>query len=258
MEKRTRSPNYPAISLPDAIEKVTTLYQNQHTHGAPREVAVKSMGYNSLNGASATAISALHKYGLLDREGDEVKVSQRALRILHPHTPEERVEAVLEAASLPPLFVDLAERFPGRLPNEEVLRNYLLRTGFAPRAVSSVILSYRETSDFVQRIAGDHLPQSDLVEETAVQPKAAPVADSAKSTINQAIERQLGRYDFEDGGYVQIVAGGKVDTESALDMLETIIALKRKEIERRKAVDSLDSANAATDFGIEPENSSVG
>src|SRR5438309_12108284 len=101
MEKRIRSPNYPAVSLPDAIDKVTALYRNLHTHSAPREVVAKGMGYNSLNGASATTISALHKYGLLERNGDEIKVSERALRILHPHSPEERASAIRDAASQP-------------------------------------------------------------------------------------------------------------------------------------------------------------
>src|SRR5438445_9958319 len=116
MDKRHRSPNYPAISLPEAISKVTAVYQSLHTHGAPREVVAKGMGYNSLNGASATAISALHKYGLLERSGDEVKVSERALRILHPHSLTEKAQAIREAAREPQLFGELAERFPGRLP----------------------------------------------------------------------------------------------------------------------------------------------
>lgn len=48
-------------------------------------------------------------------------------------------------------------------------------------------------------------------------------------------ERPIGRYDFEDGSYVRIVARGKIDTEEALEMVETLIDLKRKELARRKA-----------------------
>src|SRR5262249_12421477 len=142
------------MSLPTAIEKTEVLYRNQHTHSAPREVAVKSMGYNSLNGASATAISALHKYGLLERIADEVKVSDRALQIFHPHSPEERAAAIRAAAAEPQLFAELAQRFPGQLPNAELLRNYLVRNGFSPAAAEHVISAYRETSEFVKREAG--------------------------------------------------------------------------------------------------------
>lgn len=55
-----------------------------------------------------------------------------------------------------------------------------------------------------------------------------------KSVALQGGGRQLGRYDFEGGGYVQIIAGGEVDTEAALDMIQTLLELKRKELSRRQ------------------------
>jgi hypothetical protein len=48
------------------------------------------------------------------------------------------------------------------------------------------------------------------------------------------LERTIGRYDFEDGGYVRILAAGGLDTEAALEMAETLIAMKRAEMRRRK------------------------
>jgi hypothetical protein len=114
------------------------------------------MGFNTLNGASATAISALHKYGLIEGGGDNIKVSDRALRILHPHSPEEKAEAIQEAASEPQLFNDLAERFPDGLNNEALVRNYLIRAGFAPSAVPAVITAYRQTSEMVDREQRTH------------------------------------------------------------------------------------------------------
>jgi hypothetical protein len=47
-------------------------------------------------------------------------------------------------------------------------------------------------------------------------------------------ERPIGRWDFEGGGHVRIVVGGDVDTESALEMAETLIKLKRQELNRTK------------------------
>lgn len=250
MEKRMRSPNYPAISLPDAIEKVKTLYADIHKHPAPREVVAKGMGYNSLNGASATAISALHKYGLLEKAGgSEVKVSDRALRILHPHSPEERSDAIREAAFEPPLFAEIAERFPGRAPNDELLRNYLVRKAFAPSAVSSVILAYRETSKFADEAVGDY--DSGMESTSEASPMQAqthdvvhrsPPPQAAKPAENS---REIGKYNFEEGGFVQILAGGTVDIEEVLDMVETLVHLKRKELKRRKASESQVPAKAA-------------
>ncbi|MBC7101919.1 MAG: hypothetical protein H5U13_01650 [Parvibaculum sp.] len=240
MEKRVRSPNYPSMSLAEAIQRAALVYKNQHTHGAPREVVAKSMGYNSLNGASATSISALIKYGLLEGRGDEIKISDRAMCILHPQSPEEKAEAIRQAAREPELFRDLAERFPGRMPAEDVLRNYLIRNGFAPAAVSSVILAYRETCEFAEREAGAYdsgsVPvstEAPAMHSTPQSHSAAPTPNAGKSLYNQFDERNVARYDFEGGGFVRISVGGAIETEQALSMAETLIDLKRKEIEAR-------------------------
>jgi hypothetical protein len=237
MDKRIRSPNYPAISLPEAITRVTTLYRAIHTHAAPRDVVAKGMGYTSLNGASATAISALHKYGLLERSGDDVKVSERALSILHPHTPEEKAAAITAAAGEPALFAELAERFPGAMPHEELLRNYLVRKGFAPGALGPVIAAYRDTSDMVVSEGRGYdspqplsMPEASPVTQITPQHRVLP----ENIALIQGDGRQVGRYDFEEGGFVKIVASPEIDTEEALNMVETIIQLKRAEIARRK------------------------
>lgn len=246
-DKRIRSPNYPAMSLPDALDKVQALYRAQHTHAAPREVVAKNIGYSGLNGASATSISALHKYGLLEKIGDEIKVSDRALRIMHPHSPEERRAAIRDAAMEPSLFAELAERFPGAMPNDELLRNYLIRKGFAPAAVSGVILAYRDTSEFAARegaghdvgpeVVGSHpmaTPQHLQQTSTFVAPPADfPQSKLTVTPLMAANERLVARYDLEGGAYVQIVATSDVPTEEALDWVEILIANKRRELERR-------------------------
>ena len=245
MEKRTRSPNYPSLSLPEALDKVRLIYQNQHTHGAPREVVVKSMGYAGINGASATAISALHKYGLLEGRGDEVRVSDRAMRFLNPLNDQERSEAIREAAREPALFQELADKFPGPLPNEEVLRNYLIRNGFAPAAVSGVILAYRETLDYADREARS-LPQaSSGADEGPALNSAAPPAphgvasSSSGSAVREQLppalgERSLGRHDFDDGSFVRISASADLETEEALDWIVFLVEAKRRELKMRQ------------------------
>lgn len=237
MEKRTRSPNYPAFGLRTALEKAAILYKNQHTHGAPREVAVKSMGYNSLNGASATAISAVLKFGLLERNGEEVRISDRAMRILHPHSPEEKAAAIREAATEPPLFRELAEKFPGRLPADEILRNHLIRNGFAPAAVSSVILAYRETIEFAEQESagydsGELQPMKPALEAPMPAPQLASAYNPAPvpPSFPGKTDRVLAHYEFESGGNVRIVMSGPVSTQKALKMAETLLKLKREEL----------------------------
>src|SRR6185312_12335088 len=127
---RVRSPNYPSISLGEAMVRVAQIFGEEHRHPTPREVVAKHMGYSGVNGASLSAISALLKYGLLEQEGDTYKVTDLAIALTHPQTPAEKAAAVQTAASKPALFAELLNQFKGRLPSDENLRAYLIRRGF--------------------------------------------------------------------------------------------------------------------------------
>ena len=146
---RIRSPNYPQISLPTAIERVAMIFSKEHQHPAPKEVVVKDMGYNGIHGNSLGALSALSKYGLLERSGQDYKVSERAIAIIHPLDDKSKAAALREAAQAPALFSEIFEHFKGQLPSDDNLRSYLIRKGFAESALTSAIDSLRETMKFI-------------------------------------------------------------------------------------------------------------
>jgi hypothetical protein len=233
MERRHRSPNYPSFSLPIAIEKVAALYAAQHRHPAPREIVATGMGYNTLNGASATAISALHKYGLLEGRGDQLRVSDRALRILHPESDEEKAAAVREAAAEPALFAELNERFPGNLPNDELLRNYLIRRGFAPNAVTSAIASYRETSEMVERESWPHDSRREQPQDHAamVYANSTPESVGSASLSTQLAAAEAAAARSKEAPIITIMEGYFVVNATALRTREKARTL-RELIER--------------------------
>jgi RNase P/RNase MRP subunit POP5 len=149
---KTRSPNYPVISLPDAIGRVQTVYSKEHTHPSTREVIAKALGYSSLNGASAVVISALNKYGLLEGSREQFRVSMLALDIiLHPPGDTERRRAIQSAAFAPTLFSELREQYGYTLPSDVNLRASLIKKGFNPKTVDGVIRVYRDTLEFVDK-----------------------------------------------------------------------------------------------------------
>src|SRR4051794_4310429 len=114
---RVRSPNFPVISLPQAIERIEAIYDKEQTLPATRETLAEHLGYSGLNGASIKMISALGKYGLLELvDGRGFRVSKLAMAILHPANDQERSDAVREAAHLPALFQKLTEQFEGGRP----------------------------------------------------------------------------------------------------------------------------------------------
>lgn len=147
---RVRSPNYPQISLPEAIRRVEQIRAKEGRNAASREALAKLLGFGSLNGASGSVLSAISKYGLLEDAGDkELKVSDLADAILFPHESDEKVSALAKAANKPALFAEIDEKWPDRPPTDENLRSYLMRRGFSQGALDNVITCYRETMELV-------------------------------------------------------------------------------------------------------------
>lgn len=147
---RVRSPNFPVISLPEAVERIERIYLKEQAVPAERETLAQHLGYSGMNGASLKVISALGKYGLLEEVGEkQFRVSHLAMAIMHPADEQEKHDALREAASGPVLFQKLNAQFEGRRPSDTNLRSWLLRNGFAASAVDSVISAYSETMDLV-------------------------------------------------------------------------------------------------------------
>ena len=140
----------------EAIDRVQLLFGKAHTKLISREQAVEGMGYDGLHGASLGAVSAVLKYGLLEKVDKHVKVSERAMSILAPHNDEERQTVIHDAAFSPLLFSEIHERFLGEIPNDGKLRSFLLRKNFSSSALDRVIRSYRETMELVTEEAGGY------------------------------------------------------------------------------------------------------
>lgn len=149
---RQRSPNYPNLSLPDAVARVRRVFDQDRRAPLDREVVAKHMGYSGLSGASDKTIGSIMQYGLLERVGKgEIRVAQLAVDIFHPDSPLDRSKAISQAALTPPLFRALRERFPQGIPSADALRSYLVRQNFLDRAISPVISAYTETCQFLEQ-----------------------------------------------------------------------------------------------------------
>lgn len=147
---KTRSPNYPSISLEDAIQRLRVIYEKQQRYPATREVFAQLLGYSGLNGASAAVVSSLSKYGLIEGHGESLRVSEMGQDlILHRRGDAEYTKAVREAAHSPAFFQELREQFPTGLPHDHSLRATLIKRGFNPRAIDAAVRTYRETVDFL-------------------------------------------------------------------------------------------------------------
>src|SRR5690349_1390279 len=94
-KKRHRSPNYPAVGLRDAVERVRSLYKADGKAGAPPDVAATHIGFASAHGEAMSVIAALKKFGLVDTDKGRIAPSQRALEIINmPFQDPRRLAAI--------------------------------------------------------------------------------------------------------------------------------------------------------------------
>ncbi len=189
---RVRSPNYPALSLPEAIKAVTTIQAKEQHLAAPKEVVAKHIGYASLHGLAGRVISAIEKYGLLEEvNGDKVKVSSLAMSILFPSSPDEKQTAIKEAAFKPPLFTAIKEEWQGARPSDENLRVYLVRRKFSSDALDRVMGVYRETMDLVTSELGvytNELREVHALQAAPLTPQKPELGRPAIGTTSVAIQ----------------------------------------------------------------------
>lgn len=170
-KKRIRSPNFPSISLPDAIQRVSQIYRDQRQYPSNRDTIAKSMGYRGLNGASSQTISALNKFGLLEGTGDSLRVSDLGQELaLHRLGDPEFGEAVKIAAMEPTFYQELQSLYPSGLPrSDHALRATLIKRGFLETAIDGAIEAYRQTMALVAEVdASSASSRSDQVGQESV------------------------------------------------------------------------------------------
>src|SRR5262245_18132932 len=77
--ERTRSPQYPQISLPEALSHIRLIYNGLHTSRASERRIIELLGFKGKSGTTQAILSALKKYGLLEGRKDSFSVSRQAV-----------------------------------------------------------------------------------------------------------------------------------------------------------------------------------
>lgn len=175
-----RSPNFPQLSLGEAIDNIKLVYQREGRSKMPRLSAVKPLGYTSINGRSLGVLAALRAYGLLDGRGDDVRVSDDAITILNaPKGSSERGEALVRSFEGPPAFAVLRSKEEA---SAETLRWHLIKANFRDDAADKLIKVFLESRDLVNADVGWYaaIAPSDDAEETG-----SGFAPTIEDTMNQ-------------------------------------------------------------------------
>ncbi|MDA1049423.1 MAG: hypothetical protein O3C40_02950 [Planctomycetota bacterium] len=169
---RQRSPNYPAIGLRTAVEKVKLLYDKYGREKVPLKLACEAMGHKTLNSLSQQYVAALKAYSLILTygTGDERRaaVSEAAERIVR--NAPNRAELLKTAAVAPTIHAEVWDHYEGRgLPHDDLLKQYLVwdrpdGSRFTEDAVDGFIERFRDTLDFSEVAPGDKLSDNEQVD----------------------------------------------------------------------------------------------
>ena len=195
---RTRSPNYPALNLADAIERTEAVFDELGRSRVGDEDVAKALGYNKLHGKSRIVVSALKKYGLLEADGDGFRVSDDALDIINLESDHpDRAKAMYEAALKPTLFAELHETYGDRPPADSILRNYLLKRNFNHNVADEVMRVYRDTIDLVSRKIEEYTADEEQEDE-----------QQERGPMQQQRQREHVQGDQSGGGFVPGAVSG--------------------------------------------------
>jgi hypothetical protein len=231
---RLRSPNFPGLSLEEAVESAREIFDKSRHAEIPREVVAKDLGYSGLTGRSIIILGALNQFGLVENTSKgNMKVSQLAADILHGYPESARLEALYKAGREPSLFKAIFEKFDNHIPSDNAVRSFLIQSGFTNDGAEKALKTFTETNRFLEvkgayKVAGDETVN---VQNTSTENKAleqTPVQSTAQSNAlekpsTDAIFWNKGSLDFNLSSSGLIVAGM---TNSASELEAYIVKLQ--------------------------------
>jgi hypothetical protein len=150
-KERQRSPNYPAVGLRDAVERVRKLYTEDGRAGAPPKIAAVHIGFKAPHGQAMSVLAALKRFGLVSEVNGRIAPTHAAIEILNlPESDPRRKAALREAALGPPIYRELVDnhRVTG-LPKRDVLEAELVTyKKFNPSAVKAFVTDFLDTLEY--------------------------------------------------------------------------------------------------------------
>ncbi len=207
-----RSPSYPSLSLEAAVKAVRKIDEKYRTAAVDRKDAAGLIGFSSLSGPANKALAALAAYGLVERAGKgDMRVTELARAILYPDTDSEKLAQLQAAASAPPLFQKIRERFPDlAIPPKDGLINYLNREGFNPSVVNRAANAFLDTAAYLEkeRASDSHGRDSDGSAESPVSGASENAPDRPAARIGDLVQwESQGAWQLEEPRRVCSISG---------------------------------------------------
>ena len=237
---RFRSPPFPAFPLQRALERAEQLYRLERDHAVPLASAARAWSMSPTSSGPIVAVGALRQYGLIEYEGSgdakKIRLTHDALRIILDKVPTSpsRVDAIRRAFLSPKIFAELQEQWPGDLPSDQTMINYLIlerklanQAPFSEQSAIELLANYRSSLAFAMpRNASTAAPSTDESGETEnmetaktqrgpipVTAPPAPIARQSDPTMASSA------YAGADGDLSVLLKGGRLQINANVDLV---------------------------------------
>lgn len=207
MAGRIRSPNYPSMSLGEAVEAIKKVYAHERRARFPRTSLASHLGYGSINGRSLAKIGTLRGYQLIEGRENDLHVSPTAIAIIEaPDGSKDKVEAYWTAFLSPNIFARAHEEYGNVPPSPATLRWWLTQQGYIGEAADKAMQSYLDSLELVNSLTEAHGNVPLPVREEPSQPLArheprSATAEAARQVHAHARMAEPAR--FSGGGVLE-------------------------------------------------------
>ena len=252
---RTRSPNFPAIDLETAVQRVQELYSQEGHHKVPYHVAVKHWKYTPKSSAAMQTVGALNAFGLIEVEGKgqdrQVWLSPLGRNIIEDkrENSSDRAKAIQDAALSPNIHKELWDEYGADLPSDGNIETVLLQKyNFNPNSARRFIKEYKNTVFFAGLGSADTINGESREDDTgshAAHGEQRQRGDEVVGTNGQEpLKKGHQRQDKPAQFAIDLPGEGRVTLQTPSEMSEESIEFLKIWLERCwKAVRSSDQSD---------------
>jgi hypothetical protein len=260
---RSRSPSFPFIALPKAIERARILFEAAGHREVSFEELASAWNYGIRSSGALQSAAALGQFGLLESYGPtkarRYRLTPDALRLLQkPDVGSEDYRAALQRAALrPKVFSELASHFRDKEITDAAVVHYLVHgrrdigeLPFTDRGAKDVVGKLKESLGF----AGVELSRSSsvsdkmevsLTHDTSCCPPSLPESQARldrpafrTSPTLATGERLLLGGELGTGAYYRLIVHGKFGAPEIDGLMRQLqVAKEYREKEERTAGD---------------------
>ena len=171
---RERSPNYPAHSLPSAIQFAKLLWSKEERTAVELDVIASALGSIGVSGPVRSKVAAMRQYKLVQPVDSKMKVSDLAITLILQRPGQAEYDAAAKDAALAPsLFAALYKERPDA--SDEALSYYLVRDQkFSTEGATRAIRAYRETLAFAKLVVSSYSEGGDEAPDEEPEQVPAP------------------------------------------------------------------------------------